>query len=254
MFLISNIQKGFVIASLLGLVGTLVPLEVQAQTIIAKEEQLITTQGQGEVKILPDSLQVTVGVESEATTLVQARTQNNQKTQKTVQAIKALNIPNLVLKTQYLQVNPVQSYQEKNRLPRIIGYRATNSLLVTVTKAGPDKLGEYGSQIVDTALNAGANNAGGIQFYLEDMQSARRQALQEAVRDARQNAQAMAEAAGVTLSGVYSLEGTPQYGGGPIRMYAARESMDSVAQPVPATPVEIGETTITSTVTARFKF
>lgn len=215
---------------------------------------LISTQGHGEVKVRPDSLNVSVTVESKQSTLAEARKENNRKAQAIIAALKGLNIPNLKLETQNLSVYPVQDYQQK-KLPRVIGYQVTNSLQVMVTGAASDMLGEYGSRIVDTALNAGANNVGGLNFYVTDMSTARMQALELAVKDAKRNADAMAHAANITLSGVYSMEGTPQFGGypRPMPMYAMKSAGQDAEASV-AAPVEVGETTVTSDVNIRYKF
>jgi hypothetical protein len=115
-------------------------------------------------------------------------------------------------------------------------------------------LGDDGSRIVDTALNAGANNVGGLNFFLTEVAGPRAQALDLAVKDARHNADAMAKAADITLTGIYSMEGSPQFNNypRPMPMFAmkAAASAESMAQ----TPVETGETTITSDVTIRYKF
>jgi uncharacterized protein YggE len=215
--------------------------------------RLVTTQGHGEVKARPDSLTVSATVDTRQPTLAAARAENNRKAQSVIAALKALNIPGLKLETRYISVYPIQDEPQRGRLPRVIGYQANNSVEATVTGAPVDKLGEYGSRILDTALNAGANQTGGIRFFIADMAAARTQALELAVKDAQRNADAMARAANITLSGVYSLEGTPQFGGYPMPMMAmkARGAADEAAASV---PVETGETTVTSDVTARFKF
>jgi uncharacterized protein YggE len=216
--------------------------------------RLITTQGHGEVKVRPDSLSVNVRVETKNEKLPMARSENNRKAQEIVSALKALNIPNLKLETQGLNVYPVQEYQ-KDKLPKVVGYQVSNGLVVTVTGATPDVLGEYGSRIVDTALNSGANHVDGLNFFLNDPTPARNQALSLAVKDARRNADVMAKAADINIVGVYSMEGNAQFGSfpRPVPMYAMKSRM-AVAEADSAPPVETGETTVTSDVTVRFKF
>lgn len=223
---------------------------VNAQVV----ERTITTQGHGEVKVRPDSLSVSVSVESRNAQLAAARAENNRKIQAVINALKGLNIPNLKLETQNVQVYPMQSEYQRDKLPKIIGYQVTNSLNVTVTGAAPDSLGEQGTRIVDAALNAGANNVGGLGFFLNDMGTPRAQALELAVKDARRNADAMARAADVAISGVYTLEGYPQFGGYPRPMPVYAMKAEAASAPMAQTPIETGETTVISDVTARFKF
>lgn len=237
----------------------LAPISAMAQstapTVCCPDSKQITTQGHGEVKVRPDSLTISVSVESKDTALIKARSENNRKMQTIIAALKGLNIPAMKLETQGLNVFPIQGEYQKDKLPKTVGYQANNSLNVSVTGATTETLGEIGSRIVDTALNAGANNVGGLNFFLADMSIARGKALELAVKDARHNADAMARAAEITLTGVASMEGSAQFGGypRPMPMYAMKSGMSRDAE-VAQTPVETGETTVTSDVTIRFKF
>ncbi len=249
-------RSGFNLFSGLMVLG--VAASLTAMTLPAQAQQMfppagtITTQGHGEVKVRPDSLSVNVTVESKAETLPAARSDNNHRMQGIIAALKSLNLPNLKLETQGVNVYPIQGEAPRNRLAKIIGYQVTNSLQVTVTGSAPDKLGDEGSRIMDSALNAGATNVGGLNFFVNDMTASRTKALELAVKDARANAQAMAGAAGVALTGVFNMEGTPQFGGYPRPMFAMRAM--AKAEDVSSTPVESGESTVTSDVTVRFKF
>jgi len=212
----------------------------------------VTTQGHGEVKVKPDSLSVVISVETKADTLAEARNETNRKMQAIIAALKGLNISGMKLETQGINVYPIQGEAPKNRLPKIIGYQTSNSLNVSVIGASVDSLGENGSRIVDTALNAGATNVGGLNFFVNDMAPARAKALELAVKDAKSNAQAMAKAAEVSLTGIYNMEGNPQFGGYmPRPMYAMKTMAAAEAAP---SPIETGEATVSSDVTIRFKF
>jgi uncharacterized protein YggE len=230
----------------------LMPVQSQAQQVLPPEGT-VTTQGHGEVKVRPDSLSVNVTVETKSETLASARSENNHRMQAIITALKALNLPALKLETQGVNAYPLQGEPQKNRLPKVIGYQVTNSLNVTLTGVPADSLGDNGSRIVDTALNVWATNVGGLNFFVNDMTAPRAKALELAVKDARANAQAMAKAAEIALTGVYNMEGTPQFGGYPRPMYATMRSM-AKAEDASPTPVETGESTVTSDVTVRFKF
>ena len=241
-----------------GLVAFGLAASLTGMTLPAQAQQVfppagtITTQGHGEVKVRPDSLSVNVTVESKAETLSSARSDNNHRMQAIIAALKGLSLPNIKLETQGVNVYPIQGETPRNKLAKIVGYQVTNSLQVTVTGSAPDKLGDQGSQIVDSALNAGATNVGGLNFFVNDMTASRTKALELAVKDARSNAQAMAGAAGVALTGVFNMEGSPQFGGYPRPMFAMRAM--AKAEDVSSTPVETGESTVSSDVTVRFKF
>jgi hypothetical protein len=219
-----------------------------------ESEQVISTQGFGEVRIVPDSLRADIVVEADAATLAEARSEANDKMENVLSGLRALEIPNLTLRTQTLSFQPIFREQKRGEtgLPEIIGYRATNSVLVTVRGASAEKLGEVASQIIDSALDAGATMAGGLGFFVDDPSPARAQALKLAVKDAEQNARAMAAAAAVTLGAPISLDGSA---GRPaaLRTYGL-ESFAAIEGERAGTPVEIGETTISASVSARFHF
>jgi len=75
---------------------------------------------------------------------------------------------------------------------RITAYQASNSVQVT---AGIGKSGE----LVDAAVGAGANNVDGPNLDTADKSSLYDQALKQALGDAKGKAQAIADAAGLTL-------------------------------------------------------
>lgn len=220
-----------------------------------KMPQLMSVQGTAETKVPPDSLQVVVTVESTAPKLAEAQQTNNQAMGRVISAIKGQKIPKLTLKTQNLSIYPMQDYdaQRKGKLPKTIGYRVTNQVSVTVEGAEVQALPGYGTQIVDSAVAAGANTVGDLRFYVSNPRDFERQVLARAVEDARKTAEAMAQAAGVYISGVQSIDSSnvaqPYY-----PTYARAMKAESMAMDAAPTPMEAGESTMSGTVTVRFKF
>ena len=207
----------------------------------------VKSQGYGEVRVRPDSLRAIVGVETEATTLDKARREVNTKMQEVIRAINALGLRGVTLQTQALQFFPV--YDERAHPAKITGYKALNQITVTLRGAAPGDLGDLASQIIDAALKSGANRAGDVSFYLHDTAAAQAKALKAAVKDATRNAQTMAEAAGVRVIKLQSLEQEESFQPTVFR----RAALKRVARAAPAaTPVEAGEMVITSSVSADF--
>lgn len=211
----------------------------------ACEAQLIVVQGDGEVRVRPDSLQVDVGVESRAATLAQARNQVNVGMQRVIEAVRALGIPGLKLETRVLSVSPVYATRRSDEPPAIVGYAASNRVAVTIQGAPVDELAERGSRIIDVALAAGANTVGGLEFFLADPTPVEDAALADAVADAQRQATTIARAAGVTLGPIHSVEEAP---GMRIVPRAAR------VEGLSATPIEVDEIVVMNNVTARFTF
>ncbi len=212
---------------------------------------IITTQGRGEATVQPDSLGVSIAVETQEKTLAEARALNSTRMTAILNAIRSLNIPNLRVETRNFNVHPVYDHRlssSANGAPRLTGFRVSNNIQVTVNNTDMEQLGDNASRILDSALAAGANQINSLSFYREDMAPAQALALQEAVRNARTNAEALAQAAGVTLDTVHSIEGHPQFHSPPMPMRAM--TMESAA----STPIEVGEITVNATATMRYRF
>jgi uncharacterized protein YggE len=79
-----------------------------------------------------------------------------------------------------------------------------------VQNRNPDKLGEITGRILDTALESGINSVRNIEFFNKDMSKAKREALGLAVKDAKINAEAIAEGAGVKIMDTFLIDGEPE--------------------------------------------
>ena len=86
------------------------------------------------------------------------------------------------------------------------GYTASNSIEIRTTDI--DSVGE----IIDIAFAAGANELNAVNFSASNAGEAQQQALALAVENAMTKAQTLADAAGVGIGEVLSLEEQPSYG------------------------------------------
>lgn len=214
---------------------------------VCDEQGFITTDGHGEVRVPPDSFRLDVGVTARAATLDEARNEVNTKMQEVIQALNALHIPDMTLQTQILQFNPIYADQVANEPLHIVAYEATNRVTATVLGSRPIVLGEKATRIVDAALDAGGNVVGGIDFFLADPSRPRADALTKAMEEAKRDAMTLAEAAGVSLAGVHSVDESP---GSRVTPF----TNNAVAFRVAATPVETGEIVVSSDVAVRYNF
>jgi hypothetical protein len=210
----------------------------------------IVASGSGEVRVRPDSLRITVSVEVQAKTVEEAQKQANEQMARVIASQRALRIPDLQLQTTILSVLPVHATTPEGvRLAQIVGYSASNGVSVAVRKAPFDKIGGYASAILNAALEAGANETGGLELFLDDPSRAQAEALTKAVANARHDGEIMAKAAGVTITGTASVsegeESTPV-----LLRQAPQYEAGGLGGSV--TPVEAGEIVVSSEVTVRF--
>ena len=82
----------------------------------------------------------------------------------------------------------------KDNSREIIGYSVSNEITVTI-----DNIDMVGT-VIDTAINAGANNVNSIEFGLKDSQVYKDKVLQQAIADAKRKAQVVANSLGKTDS------------------------------------------------------
>jgi hypothetical protein len=210
------------------------------------EKRTIQTAGEGTVRIHPDHARVFFGVQTFAPTVKQARAQNAVQVKQATSVLLGLKIPGLKMKSTNLMVEVVH-VDGDGRTPKVAGYRVTNTFTALVKSDDPEKLGPLAGQVLDAALENGANHVQQVVFFKEDDSAAKREALVKAVRDARANADALAAGAERRVTEVISIVGQPQYAfGGQVQMM---NSVQSDAGGGASTSLMAGEQEVTCSVT-----
>lgn len=175
---------------LITLILLLVPTVALAQQRSeADEPRKLTVVGTGTIEREPERAVVRLAVESEAPTAREASQANAELMEAVIEAIHDAGIPEDDVRTESYQLNPVYRRPPTGQggTPEIGAYRAVNMVEVTVDDL--DRLG----RVIDAAIGAGANRVASLSFELRDHESARRAALEQAVANARAEAEAVAE-------------------------------------------------------------
>ena len=177
----------------------------------------ISTSGTATTKVQPDKFSVTVGVETNGTTAQEAADKNADLIAEVVAALRGLGIAEESISTSSYNVYPV--YETKpgaeqcimiyppppECLPSnvITGYRASSSVTVTLDSDGDVDAG----QVIDTAIEAGANTVQGAYFFLSEERHMEVQEglIQQAIENARQRATIAASAVGMGIDRVKSI-------------------------------------------------
>jgi uncharacterized protein YggE len=200
-------------------------------------EHTIAVQGTGTIFAKPDMADISVGVDVTRSKLADARTDAATAMNAIVDALHALGINDADIETAYFNVNPTYDYGSST--PRATGFQVTNVVVVHLHNL--DLLGD----VVDNAIASGATTINGITFRVADPTDIENQARTAAVRDARAHADALAGAAGVTITGVQSIsENSFSY---PWPIYGDLGGKTPVAEP--STPIIPGNSQITINVT-----
>lgn len=208
------------------------PTTVRTTQVIVAGDSIVQAQ--------PDTAIITVAVITQNRSALTAQSQNAEKTEAVVRAVRAAAGVGAEIKTSGYSVQPQRVYKE-NQPPTISGYEARNGVTVTM----PD-LNRVGATI-DAASNAGANSVDNLAFTLRRDRPARDQALREATTEAVAKADTLAQALGGRVIRIIQVqeEGTavrPL----PFEQYSSAEF--GVARKAIQTPIETGTLDITSRV------
>jgi uncharacterized protein YggE len=117
------------------------------------------------------------------------------------------------------------------RAPQINGYQVTNTVQVTI-----HDLNMVG-QVLDQAVQAGANDISGVRFELENPGKLQADALGQAVSDAQSRASALAASSGVQLGNVINITETP--GSNPVPVIASAAQLSTTSVPIQPGLVEV---------------
>ena len=218
-----------------------------AQCPSISNQNLILTEGMGEVTGQNDSAKISLAVVTEGRNLEQVSSENAGKTNTVLKGIKGLNIKNLKLKTTNYRVVPQKDY--KARPPKIKGYEVSNAIEVSLEGFEPEPLSKNVSKIIGKALESGSNNINHIQFYIKNKQPLEKDALKHATREAMDRARTLAETAGVKLKRLVSLSTQPIHIPPRPQMLRTAEMKTAAAAP----PMEIGESQIRVTVSIAYE-
>lgn len=192
----------------------------------------VRASGDATIQAKPDRVQVTVGVSTQAPTAQAAAAQNASQTSKILESLKGIVHGRGEVKTIGYNLNPQYVYTP-NQPPRLTHYEASNTVLVTL-----DDLSQTGN-LIDAATASGANNISSISFTLRDSSAVYAQALAEAATKARANAEAIARALNLRVTGLLSAEPQETSPIRPIPMARMAARSADVGTPVEAGNLDI---------------
>ena len=139
-------------------------------------------------------------------------------------------------------LNPQYDQRPGHENPTIIGYTASNSIVVET--GAIDLVGA----LIDSAISAGANRVDYLNFTVKNDIKPRTEAITGATRDARAQADALASALGVKLGKVITATTLAE-----VRPIPMQRMAMPMAMAAKSTPVEPGEVTVSATVSLTFE-
>lgn len=204
---------------------------------------VINVTGYAEQEVAPDTAYITIGMESTASDVQKARSENNLVMNQVTNAVKTLGVTKEDLRTTDFNMTP--NYDTNGR--KIVSYTVTNNLRIRVSDF------DLIPRIIEKAGQAGANRVMGMTFTNEHADTIKNNLIKEAVHNGRSAAEAAAMAAGGQLGKVKEINisgRTPSY----TRAYtgAMNARLMMKAESADMTPVEAGTNTLSETVSMTF--
>lgn len=222
--------------------GMLVPVAVAQESCM--HPRMISVTGTAEMKVPPDEVQLTLGVDSHDKDLLVAKASNDQRIKKLMALAHAAGIEAKNIQTSALTMGP--EYTEE-KIPKLLGYQVSQTVAITLTDVS-----RY-EDLMTGFLKVGVNRVDGIYFLVADPRKYREDARLKAVRAAREKANKMAAELGQSLGKPWELteEAAPEIGGHLSANFQVRSSFGMPEQE--ASTIAGGEVTIRSTVRVSFQ-
>ena len=210
-----------------------------AQDNTLPDKPVVVVSASGLINVTPDQARISMAVLKTDPSLTKALQANNLTTEQVMSALKKAGISGENIKTSNFSVYPEYDYSEKGR-GKITSYQVRNEISVLVNNL--DRVGE----ILNTAINSGANTLNYINFTKADTLDAENQALTQAVNRARDKALVLSNAAGRNLGRLINIsEGYSQ----PIPYSNVVYAESAKGMGDAAVPINPGELQISANVT-----
>jgi uncharacterized protein YggE len=187
--------------SLLILAGVLWATPSRAQDCPSPTGRHVRVVGSATVRMPPDRVSFSVGVETLHANVSEAFRGNGRKVEAVLAALKAKGVQAKELQTSDLEISSRNPDGSPAR-----GYRVTNR--VTVTRESAAAVGE----LIEAAIAAGANEANRLSFYVADPGTAQKRGLELAYASAHAKAETLAALAKQPLGDALCVIEAPAFG------------------------------------------
>ncbi len=209
----------------------------------------ITVSASSTVRLVPDKATVSFGVTTQEQTPDLAQSKNSEAVNKVIEVLTGRGVEEKSIRTENYNMYPQYDWSE-NGEQCIIGYT------VQTTMSVQDQAVEELGNLLSACVAAGINHVDNVRFLCSGYDDAYRQALTQAVADARQKAEALSSAEGKTVGEVVTItEGwqdtSARYGKSvnAAAAFAVEEAYDMGAGPA----IQAGETEISASVTVTYR-
>lgn len=158
---------------------------------------LISVSGSAEVKVAPDEVRLSVGVETRHEKLDDARRENDERVSKALGFLKSSGVKEKDVQTDFISVEP--TYDSNVSRTKPVTYVVRKSIEIKLTRI------DTFEGLLTGLLTNGVNNVHGIDFRTSQLRKHRDAARAMAIRAATEKADALASELGVKRGKVQSI-------------------------------------------------
>ena len=170
-------------------------LSIFAPKVLPSSEEPIgniSVTGDATVKVVPDEIILTLGVETRHKELTEAKSENDKRVRRVIALAKSYGVDPKYIQTDFINISPEYEYINYD-IDRIVGYRVGKTIVITLKDI--DKFDGLYSDV----LELGANYVHGIEFRTSELRKYRDQARALAIKAAEEKATALAAELGRSI-------------------------------------------------------
>lgn len=216
----------------------------------------INVTGNAEVRVVPDEVVLTFGVETWDKVLSAAKSQNDERVQKIIAVAKEQGVPAERIQTDFISIDP--RYQDGYARQDFIGYFVRKTIVITLRDVAKF------DALLSGALEAGATHVHGVQFQTTELRKHRDSARSLAIKAAREKAEALAGELGLKIGRATNIQENQLwwwssysswwgYRGGPQSQNVVQNAAGSGAPSDSETTIAPGQIAVSATVTVTFE-
>ncbi len=160
--------------------------------------RLITVTGDADVRVVPDEVVLTLGVETWNEDLEAAKRENDEHIKRVMDLTQHYEIAPQHIQTDHISIEP--RYHDNYEKRDFIGFFARKNIVITLKDTA-----QFDDLLTDV-LGAGVNYVHGIQFRTTALRAHKDQARALAIRAAQEKATALAKELGQSIGEPYTIQ------------------------------------------------
>jgi uncharacterized protein len=181
--------------------------QMQLRAAEDPNQRTITVSGEAEMKVVPDEVILTLGVETRHKDLAEVKRMNDQRMKEVLAAVLASGVASKDVRTDYLNLTPEYDYSSTTRRRTFLEYAQRTTVLVTLRDVSKFET------LLTAVLRSGVEYIHGVDFRTSELRKYRDEARSLAMKAAKEKAVALAGALGQKVGKPKSIqEGQGGYG------------------------------------------